>query len=136
MKKLIVCFVLLCSSLSVIKGQDVVTPGQLSPKKDFENIWSEKIYSDSLGTSILIWVKKAVALHKHESHSEQVYILEGSAEMQIGGDNYSVVAGDLVVIPRNTEHSLTVTSVDPLKAISFQTPEFLGKDRVIIEKKP
>ena len=136
MKKLIVCFVLLWSSLNMIKGQDVVTPGQLSPQKDFENIWTEKIYSDSLGTSILIWVKKEVALHRHESHSEQVYILEGSADMRIGGDNYSVVAGDLVLIPGNTAHSLTVTSVDPLKAISFQTPEFLGKDRVFIEKKP
>lgn len=136
MIKNIVCFLLLCSSLSMLKGQSIVTPDQLSPKKDFENIWTEKIYSDSLVTSVLIWVKQSVVLHKHNQHSEHVYILEGSGDMLIGEDNYSVVAGDLVLIPVGTKHSLTVTSREPLKAISIQSPEFLGKDREIIKLKP
>lgn len=136
MKIIVVIFLMLSSMLSMVKSQNVVTPSQQSPKKDFENIWTEKIYSDSLVSSILIWVKQSVSLHKHVSHSEHVYILEGSADMTIGEDNYSVVAGDLILIPVNTVHSLTVTSPEPIKVISIQAPEFLGKDREIIEQSP
>ena len=136
MKKNFVIFLILSSTLSMVKSQNVITPSQQSPKKDFENIWTEKIYSDSLVSSILIWVKQSVPLHKHVQHSEHVYILEGSADMTIGEDNYSVVAGDLILIPVNTVHSLTVTSPEPIKVISIQAPEFLGKDREIIEQSP
>ena len=136
MKKIIALSVLFLSMVVYIKSQNVVTPSQHLPKKDFENIWSEKIYSDSLVSSVFIWVKRAVALHKHVQHSEHVYILEGSADMKIGEDNYSVVPGDLVLIPVNTVHSLTVTSHEPLKAISIQAPEFLGKDREYIKESP
>jgi len=136
MNKLIACVVLICCSLTELKSQNVVTPSQLSPKKELKNIWSEKIFSDSLSTSTLIWIKESIRLHKHEFHTEHVYILEGSGDMQIGGDNYSVVAGDLVIIPKNTAHSLVVTSKEPIKVISFQSPEFFGKDRFIIEEKP
>ena len=136
MKKNFVIFLILSSTLSMVKSQNVITPSQQSPKKDFENTWTEKIYSDSLVSSILIWVKQSVPLHKHVQHSEHVYILEGSADMTIGEDNYSVVAGDLILIPVNTVHSLTVTSPEPIKVISIQAPEFLGKDREIIEQSP
>ncbi len=129
-------FILTLISLISINsnGQEVVTPIEVKPDVEFENIWSHKFFSDSLATSVLIWIKKEVKFHKHEFHTEHVYILEGSADMTIGGDIFSVVKGDLVVIPKNIPHSLVVTSRDPVKVISLQSPEFLGQDRVYIEK--
>jgi mannose-6-phosphate isomerase-like protein (cupin superfamily) len=136
MKKLTVIFLLIYSSFSAVYGQNVVTPSQLVPKQDFENVYVEQIYTDTLVTSVVIWVKQSVALHRHQRHSEHVFVLEGSADMKIGDENYSIVAGDLVLIPTGTPHSLNVTSREPLKVISVQAPEFLGKDRELIKLKP
>ena len=134
-KVLLTCAHLLIFSLASI-AQNLVTPIQVKPTTDFENIWSEKIFSDSLSTSVIIWVKKSVRLHKHVEHTEHVYVLEGSADMQIGNEKMSIVKGDLLIIPKNTPHSLTVTSREALKVISFQSPQFLGKDRVFLDEKP
>ena len=105
----------------------------LQPKEDYDNIHVQKIYSDSNGTGFVIWVKKSVKAHKHETHTEHLYVIEGDGEMQIGSKDYMIKPGDYLVIPENTVHSLKVTSSNVVKVLSIQTPEFFGKDRVFVE---
>lgn len=125
-------FIMLMNYL-FINGQGIYTPSIEGPENDFDNIYAEKIFSDSLVSSFLIVVKKEVKLHKHVTHSEHVYVLEGSGDMVLGNENISITKGDLIIIPKNTAHSLIVTSSIPVKIISIQAPEFDGKDRVLIE---
>ncbi|MEQ9064832.1 MAG: cupin domain-containing protein [Vicingaceae bacterium] len=125
-------FLIACSQLT---AQYLNSPAFLKPEKDFENIWSTVIHSDSLSTSTLIWIKKEVKAHRHAKHTEQVYVLEGSADMKIDSEMISIVSGDLIFIPKNVVHSLKVTSGEPLKVISFQSPQFLGKDRIFVKEK-
>ena len=99
----------------------------------YENIYSRPLYSDSLASSFVIFIKKEVKKHKHVSHSEHVYILEGEGEMLLGDKTIKVKRGDVIFIPKNTVHSFKTTSVDPAKIISVQAPHFDGKDRVIVE---
>lgn len=103
------------------------------PPSDYDNIYSRHLYSDSLASSFLIFVKREVKLHKHVAHIEHVYILEGEGEMQVGLNRTNVKKGDIIFIPKNTPHSLKVTSVTPLKVLSVQSPFFDGKDRVMLD---
>lgn len=106
----------------------------IKPPADYENIYFRHVYSDSLVSSFVIFVKKEVKLHKHALHTEHVYILEGEGEMRVGENTMKVKKGDIVPIPKNTPHSLKVTSILPAKVLSIQAPMFDGKDRIFIEK--
>ena len=114
-------------------GQQIFTADNYQPEEEFEKTWSKDIYSDSLVTSTLLWIKGTINSHKHELHTEHIYILEGSGDMSVGGETMSVIKGDIVIIPMNTAHSLKVTSMDPLKVISIKSPQYFGKDRVFVE---
>ncbi|HEY0029325.1 MAG TPA: cupin domain-containing protein [Bacteroidia bacterium] len=99
----------------------------------YDNIYSRAIASDSLSSSFVIFIKKEVKKHKHVSHTEHVYILDGEGEMLLGDKTIKVKKGDMIFIPKNTVHSLKVTSVFPVKVLSVQSPNFDGKDRIFID---
>lgn len=98
-----------------------------------ENVYSRPLYSDSLCSSFVIFIKKEVKLHKHLTHTEHVMVLEGEATMTMGDKTFTVKKGDLIFIPANTPHKVVTTSKKPLKVISLQSPHFDGKDRVLLE---
>jgi mannose-6-phosphate isomerase-like protein (cupin superfamily) len=100
---------------------------------NYDNIYSRTIASDSLSSSFVIFIKKEVKKHKHATHTENVYILEGEGEMLLGDKTFKVKKGDIVFIPMNTIHSLKVTSSIPVKVLSVQSPYFDGKDRIFID---
>jgi mannose-6-phosphate isomerase-like protein (cupin superfamily) len=85
---------------------------------------------DSLSSSFLINIKTEVKSHKHAFHSEHVYIVDGEGTMKLGDDQFAVRPGDHVFVPKNTFHSVRVTSTKPLKVLSIQSPLFDGKDRI------
>lgn len=99
----------------------------------YENVFIRQIASDSLSSSFVIFIKKEVKKHKHASHTENVYILEGEGEMLLDDKTFKVKKGDMIFIPMNTTHSVKVTSGLPLKILSVQSPNFDGKDRIFID---
>lgn len=92
------------------------------------------LYHDTLSSSFHIIIPKEVVLHKHLYHTEQVVVLEGTANMTLGNNVFKIKKGDVVLIPKNTPHSLKVTSKVPLRCISVQAPYFDGTDRVILSE--
>ena len=98
-----------------------------------ENVFVQKMYSNEKNSSFFIQIEKTVPLHKHEVHAETVYIISGEAIMVMNEDTIAVKPGDLIDIPANTNHAVTVTT-GPLKVLSVQSPEFFGKDRVFIKE--
>lgn len=102
-------------------------------KKSYENIYSRPLYSDSLCSSFVIFIKKEVKLHKHLHHTEHVTVLDGEATMTLGDKVFTVKKGDFIFIPKNTPHKVVTTSQTPLKVISLQAPYFDGTDRVLLE---
>ena len=112
-------------------SQDIVSSiDQILPDKEFENIHVKKISSDSSSSTFAIWIKQKVKLHKHVYHTENILIDKGFGEFQINDSIYKVVAGDWIVIPKNTWHGVIVNSKSTMKVISVQSPEYFGKDRV------
>lgn len=100
---------------------------------NYDGIYSRMVASDSLSSSFVIFIKKEVKKHKHVSHTENVYILDGEGEMILGDKSFKVKKGDMIFIPMNTVHSLKVTSSIPVKVLSVQSPNFDGKDRIFVD---
>jgi mannose-6-phosphate isomerase-like protein (cupin superfamily) len=105
----------------------------LSPNSEFENIHVQNIYSDSLSSSFVIWVKKSVRPHYHAEHTEAVTVLNGKGIMQLGDSFFKIRKGSVIIIPKGTVHSVEVTSRKPLLVLSVQAPEFKGKDRIFVK---
>jgi quercetin dioxygenase-like cupin family protein len=119
--------------INIVSAQTVKSVDDLQPTEAFDNIHVQKIDSDSLSTTFAIWVKLKVKMHKHVKHIEKVYIIEGKGEFTVSDSTYKVKKGDLIVIPKDTWHGVTISSKKPMKVISIQSPEFKGLDRVFKE---
>ncbi|MGD1844350.1 MAG: cupin domain-containing protein [Salibacteraceae bacterium] len=132
MRYLILTFTL-CFSLSAW-AQTVTPMGNIQPEGDYENVSVKKLTSDARSTSFVIWVKQGVKAHYHEEHSETIYVIEGTAEMTMGDQTFTIKAGDYIHIPKGTVQSVKVTSPTPIKVLSVQAPEFLGKDRIFVNQ--
>ena len=116
--------------ICISSAQTIKSTYDLEPTEKYDNIYVQKIDTDSLSTTFAIWVKLQVKMHKHLNHIENVYIVEGSGAFTVSDSTYEVKKGDLIVIPINTWHGVTVSSKNPMKVISIQSPEFMGKDRI------
>lgn len=128
---------LLCLSLFIfsfsLHAQDFQSLDTIKAPVNYDNIYSRSIASDSLSSSFVIFIKKEVKKHKHITHSEHVYILDGEGEMLLNTKTFKVKKGDIIFIPENTVHSLKVLSHNPVKVLSIQSPFFDGKDRIFVE---
>ena len=125
----------LCLALHSLSAQHLPDLKNIQPHDTFSNILVRKLYSDSLSSSFLIWVKKEVPLHKHMLHSEHVYIIEGKGMMTLGDSSFLIKTGDMVFIPKGTPHDFRTTSKRPAKILSVQSPHFDGSDRVPLKRK-
>lgn len=101
--------------------------------ESFDNIKVVKLGSNKHASDFLIYIKKQVPAHYHKDHTEIVYIIEGTAKMLLDGKEVSVKTGDYIRILPGQIHSVEVTSKQPLKVLSIQTPEFDGSDRVMVK---
>jgi mannose-6-phosphate isomerase-like protein (cupin superfamily) len=115
-----------------IWAQQISTDTIQSPTPDKNYV--RTLHHDSLSSSFLIIIPKEVKAHYHAHHTEQVIILSGEADMMLGEQKLHIKAGDVIIIPKGTQHSVLVTSVAPLKIISVQAPYFDGTDRIMMEK--
>ena len=114
-------------------AQTIKSINDLEPKQTYDNIYVQNIDTDSLSTTFAIWVKLKVKIHKHVNHVENIYIIKGKGEFTISDSTYAVKKGDLIVVPKDTWHGVTISSKKPMKVISIQSPEFKGIDRVFKE---
>lgn len=101
---------------------------------NYQNIYVRKIDSDSLVSNFIIWIKDEVKAHKHLTHCETIIVLEGAAIMTLGDKKIEIKKGDYIFVPKDTPHSVKVTSEIPLKVISIQAPEFNGDDRIFMKE--
>ncbi|MCB9223274.1 MAG: cupin domain-containing protein [Crocinitomicaceae bacterium] len=131
MKRIIIISTLVLAAVSF--AQNIVGLKDLKPEKEFDNIFIKKVSDDDYQSTFVIWVKQKVRLHKHEHHSENIYVLEGKGEMVIGDEKFVIKKGDYFNIPKNTPHGLKVLSSSPVKVLSIQSPQFLGQDRIFLE---
>ena len=116
-----------------VRSQSNLSVDTIQVSEPYENVLIKKLNSDKNNSTFLIYIKKEVKLHKHLTHSETIYVVEGTGKMQLGDKKIEIKKGDVIFIPENTPHSVFVNSEKPLKVLSIQSPEFDGKDRVYMD---
>jgi len=133
MKRLLLLVAMVIGLGNVYAQKDLIRQaGKLKPIQTFDNVLTEVMHSDKHSSSYVIWIKNVVKLHKHEKHSEHVYVLKGKGTMQLGDEKREVRKGDLIFIPEGTPHSLIVES-KLMKVLSIHSPQFHGKDRILVQ---
>ncbi|MDD1750205.1 MAG: cupin domain-containing protein [Methanothrix sp.] len=71
-------------------------------------------------------------MHYHNSRDEIAYVIKGQAVFNASGQEYALVAGDLMYIPSLMQHGVIVTGNETLQLISTFAPAFDGKDRIYV----
>lgn len=73
-------------------------------------------YTQQMMTAI-VWIKEMAPQEVHNDEHERFLIVEGTCEITIDKDVYSLSAGNFMQIPLHKKHSVKVTSAIPCKAI-------------------
>ncbi len=139
MKKMLVCLVLLLSSLNV-RGD--ITPSEkiairVNAEKtaEVQMLFSDpKFYLGRLRFS----AGGGVAEHNHGASLEVVYMLSGTGEFTMDGKKSMVKAGDVIHIPLGMNHAFRNTgseSVDIIQVYSPPGPEERFKSWTVKESK-
>jgi len=71
--------------------------------------------------------------HYHAGNEEIQYILSGSGTMWLGDTQRTIKAGDLIVIPKGTNHAGTVPSSGTFKAIAIKIPPQAAGDTHFVQ---
>jgi quercetin dioxygenase-like cupin family protein len=84
-----------------------------------------KLLLDGLGEPVAVDLLTAEAgvkipPHKHETSEEVIYVIAGRGSTTVGGAARAVRPGDVVDIPKNSEHSLAVD--EALTAVQLYAP--------------
>ncbi len=64
---------------------------------------------------------KVTPLHQHPDADETFYMLEGEVRLHIAGDEQTLAAGGIAIIPRGVPHAFMVTS-PTARMLCLQTP--------------
>ena len=111
-------------------SQEIIKADDLQPNSEYDNVHVVRLFGDSLTTSFAIWIKDTVATHMHDYHSETIYVLEGEGKFYFNDEVRFLRANDVLFIPKKNWHAVKVTSSEPMKVISVQSPGFYGEDRI------
>ncbi len=120
--------------VALAAGEPVSDLSRIQAPQNLENIHVQPLAGDKHASQYLIFIKNAVNPHFHKTHSETIYILEGKGMFRLGEKDIAVAPGFFIQVPVNTVHGVKVTSAAPMKVLSVQAPQFLGKDRVFVDK--
>jgi mannose-6-phosphate isomerase-like protein (cupin superfamily) len=76
---------------------------------------------------------QSVSPHFHRETEEVYYILEGEGMMTVGDESAGVIAGDAIMIPFNTVHSLENTGTSPMRIVLVCGPAFSRADENFVD---
>ena len=68
--------------------------------------------------------KRAFPLHNHHANEEMFFVLQGNGELRVGGERYSIRAGDFMAHPPGgpeTAHQIINTGSEELRYLAVST---------------
>lgn len=83
---------------------------------------AEEVYARIIGytptiTTAIVWIKIIAPQEVHDDEYERFLIIEGTCDIGVGENIYSLKSGDYFQIPLHENHTVTVTSLIPCKVI-------------------
>lgn len=132
MKKLLIISLIL-QLIIAFKVSASTNLNTIKAPKSYDNIHVHALSSNKHASEFIIFIKNEVKPHYHENHTELIFVLEGEGIFFLDDTKQMIRPRDFIRIEEKQIHSVQVTSNIPLKVLSVQTPEFLGKDRVFVQ---
>ena len=80
---------------------------------------------------LVIDPKKGLSIQKHLKRSEHWTIVNGTANVHVGGVNDILSRGDTVYVPLGVKHTVENRGNIPLEIIEVQFGDYLGEDDII-----
>ena len=74
-----------------------------------------------------------VGKHYHAGNDEIQYIVSGTGTMWLGDTQRAIKAGDLIVVPKGTNHAGTVPTSGTFKAIAIKLPPQANGDTHFVQ---
>lgn len=71
-----------------------------------------------------------LSLQRHQHRSEHWVIVEGEAQVALGGDKVTLKANQSTYIPKGVVHRLENTGTEPLHLIEVQVGDYVGEDDI------
>jgi mannose-6-phosphate isomerase-like protein (cupin superfamily) len=84
---------------------------------NFQNFHTKIIGISPEVTTAIVWIKYMAPEEIHHNEIEKFLILEGTCDIRIEDEVFSLKAGDYYTIPMNKKHDVKITSSIPCKAI-------------------
>jgi mannose-6-phosphate isomerase-like protein (cupin superfamily) len=72
------------------------------------------------------------ALHRHQRTEEIYHIMHGTGLMQLGDEQFQVVAGDTVLIAPGVAHCISASGADPLRILCACAPAYSHDDTELL----
>lgn len=87
------------------------------------DIMKRKIFTGEYVMLVHNTVDSGTDVPTHNHHHEQiVFVLSGECVVEMEGEIYTLAANDMLLVPSNAKHKVTVTSKEPLVAIDIFSP--------------
>lgn len=91
--------------------EDMVVPAEI------DNIYAKIISHSPALLSAIVWIKEMAPQEVHDHEFEKFLILEGTCDIYVENDVFSLLPGDYFAIPLHKKHHVMVTSNIPCKVI-------------------
>ena len=76
----------------------------------FDDYWNPRIVGELNGQHVkLVKFKGEFVWHKHENEDEMFLVVKGEFKMELRQKTIEIKEGELIIIPRGTEHRPTAT---------------------------
>ncbi|MGA1823610.1 MAG: glycosyltransferase [bacterium] len=79
---------------------------------------------------IVVFPGKRLSLQRHQKRSEHWHILDGKARMTLDNEQFTLVTGESVDIPKHSLHRIENIGTDELSFIEIQTGDYFGEDDI------
>lgn len=126
-----VCLILLAQSMTT--SAEIIHLPTIEIPTGAAAIHNQPLAASKHSSSFLLTIDAVVPNHYHQYHTEQIYVLEGTARMRLANEERTIQPGDYLLIPPGTVHGvIEITSKKPLKVLSIQSPRFDPSDRIMV----
>jgi mannose-6-phosphate isomerase-like protein (cupin superfamily) len=137
---LIACAALALAGCGDGRTATIVTPALESYTVDWteqergQQVASRLLHSDAGSSAHAVRLAGTMESRVHDAHDLTVVVLAGSAYVRLGGKFHSVVAGDIVEIPRGSTYYFENRGDQPSQLYELFFPPYDGHDLRMVKE--
>ena len=114
----------------LVQAKDILDQ---SPSPQDEGAFLINLFHKPQVSCFLAQIRKGLNPHRHLTHDESIFVLEGEGHVFINGRRREIAPGVVMHMQRGNVHGVQVAPGGRLVFICFFTPEMREMDRVFVD---